>query len=57
MAYDLDIRFKCRALYEMYGKNLKETLRVFLYQLYQNGKMMIEKNMEVFGYKTVEKMK
>ena len=24
MAYDLDIRFKCRALYEMYGKNLKE---------------------------------
>lgn len=24
MAYELDIRFKCRALYEMYGKNLKE---------------------------------
>lgn len=24
MAYDLDIRFKCRALYEMYGKNLKQ---------------------------------
>lgn len=24
MAYDLDIRFRCRASYEMYGKNLKE---------------------------------
>ena len=24
MAYDIEIRFKCRALYEMYGKNLKE---------------------------------
>ena len=24
MAYDIEIRFKCRALYEMYGKNLKQ---------------------------------
>lgn len=24
MAYDLDIRFRCRASYEIYGKNLKE---------------------------------
>lgn len=24
MAYDLDIRFRCRTHYEMYGKNLKE---------------------------------
>lgn len=24
MAYDLDIRFRCRASYEMYGKNLKD---------------------------------
>lgn len=27
MAYDLDIRFRCRASYEIYGKNLNNVVR------------------------------
>ena len=50
MAYDLDIRFRCRTHYEMYGKNLKEIkdieFRINEITPYKNRKYEIDEEKE-----------